>query len=29
VKNPKANLVLLHFYFIPVNLVCIVLFTAY
>jgi len=29
VKNPKANLVLLHFYFLPINLICFVLFTAY
>jgi hypothetical protein len=29
VKNPKANVVLLHFYFLPINLVCLVLFSAY
>lgn len=29
VKNPKANLVLLHFYFLPINLVCLVIFSAY
>jgi hypothetical protein len=28
-KNPKVNLILLHLYFIPVNLVCLVIFTVY